>query len=157
MSESVKVRSSRFLACFIAIATAFVLADGSGWQEKRASVRGVTERKRDFGLLLFLGKVLPITLAANPGPLGRQTVKVTKEQKWTTPAHEEEWGAVWAHADRGSLHCTRSMGINVLHKTLCRPADRSCGCEIPLKGHIFKKTGGGVDLILFVLNLHGLI
>lgn len=29
------MRSSAFLACFIAIATAVVLADGSGWWEKK--------------------------------------------------------------------------------------------------------------------------
>lgn len=36
MAERVKVRLSTFLACCIAIATAFVLADGSGWQKKKS-------------------------------------------------------------------------------------------------------------------------
>lgn len=35
MAERVKVRLSTFLACCIAIATAFVLAEGSGWQKKK--------------------------------------------------------------------------------------------------------------------------
>lgn len=49
MAERLKVRLSTFLACFIAIATAFVLVEGSGWQKKRARVRvrGVTERERE--------------------------------------------------------------------------------------------------------------
>lgn len=35
MTERVKARSSTFLACYIAIATAFVLVDGSGWWLKK--------------------------------------------------------------------------------------------------------------------------
>lgn len=35
MTERAKVRSIEFLACFIAIATAFEHVEGSGWQEKK--------------------------------------------------------------------------------------------------------------------------
>lgn len=92
-----------------------------------------------------------------PGASNRQGHRGAKMNNSCT------WGgvrAVWAHADRGSLHCTRSLGINIFHKTVCRPGDWSCGCEIPLKGHIFKKKKkhrGRSSSIRFVLNLHGLI
>lgn len=50
MTERVKVRLCTFLACFIAIATAFVLAEGCGWQEKKSkseSERSDGERERE--------------------------------------------------------------------------------------------------------------
>lgn len=52
MTERVKVRLCTFLACFIAIATAFVLAEGCGWQEKKSkseSERSDGERGRERG------------------------------------------------------------------------------------------------------------
>lgn len=49
MTERVKVRLRTFLACFIAIATAFVLAEGSGWHKKKSKSEwsdGEGERER---------------------------------------------------------------------------------------------------------------
>lgn len=149
MTERVKVRSITFLACVIAIATAFVLSEGSGWQKKRARVRGEMEGERDFGLLPSLGKVLPITLTAKPRPWGfkqSRSRKSKNEQLLNVLVHslhilERRRGAVLAHTDRGSHPGTHSMCMITLHKTVCTPAEGSCGCETPLKGHRLKKKG----------------
>lgn len=81
MTERVKARSSTFLACYIAIATAFVLVDGSGWwlkkkEKKHRKEQECEERwggKRDFGQLLSLGTARAVTLAANVRPRGFST------------------------------------------------------------------------------------
>lgn len=49
--------------------------------------------------------------------------------------HERRLAGVLAHTDRGSHYCARSTCMIILHKTHRMPAEESCGCEIPLKGH----------------------
>lgn len=121
MAERVKVRLSTFLACFIAIATAFVLAEGSGWQKKRARVRvrGVTERERGRLWLaaLSLGEVLPIQLSANPRPWGfkqSRSLKRKNEQLLNVFLHtphprEAMRSSSSSHRQGEPLLCSRRM------------------------------------------------
>lgn len=142
MAERLKVRLSTFLACFIAIATAFVLVEGSGWQKKEQEwewEEWQREKERDFGLLLSLGEVLPIQLYANSRPWGfRQprSLKRKNEQLLnvflrTSNPREAIKGSSSSHRQREPLH--------VPNRALLDPATHEqedhIVSKIPLKGH----------------------
>lgn len=142
MAERLKVRLSTFLACFIAIATAFVLVEGSGWQKKEQEwewEEWQREKERDFGLLLSLGEVLPIQLYANSRPWGfRQprSLKRKNEQLLnvflrTSNPREAIKGSSSSHRQREPLH--------VPNHALLDPATHEqedhIVSKIPLKGH----------------------
>lgn len=79
MAERVKVRLSTFLECFIAIATAFVLVEGSGWQKKKSKSEsersdGGRERERLWlAPLSWRGSTNPfLCQPQDPGTSGSQ-------------------------------------------------------------------------------------
>lgn len=147
MAERVKVSLSTFLACFIAIATAFVLVEGSGWQKKRARVRGgVMGRERETlacsSLLarFYQSSSLP---TQDPGALNSQghwRGKMNNSSTCFCILHiREGQRKVLAHTDRGRHHCTHGMRTIVLHKTHYQPAEGSWWLWNTLEGSLVKK------------------
>lgn len=123
------MRLSTFLACFIAIATAFVLAEGSGWQEKKSKSEsersdGEREGERDFGLLPSLGEVLPIQLSANPRPWGfkqSRSLKRKNEQLLNVFLHTPDPREA-TRSSSGS-HIQREPPVCSQHVHDCPPQD----------------------------------
>ena len=138
---------STFLACFIAIATAFVLVEGGGWQKKKSKrerereTERETERERETlacsSLLarFYRSSSLP---SRDPGAFKQsRSPKRKNELLLSVFLHTP-------HLRSSPASCRqREPPLCAQHLLDCPPPDPTTleredhgGCEIPLKGHV---------------------
>lgn len=146
MAERVKVRLSTFLACCIAIATAFVLAEGSGWQKKKEQEWEWEEWWRERETLacsshlarFYQSNSLPTTRPQ--GFKQSRSLKRKNEQLLNVFLHTPHPGK----CDREQFWLTQTEGATIVltecpwlsstRPTKYQQKDHG-GSEIPLKGH----------------------